>query len=108
MTMLRGVVAGFESIYLIADALGECPKSAGERDKLLDAFLEMYSWKMDSMHIFVTSKREADIDESFSCLGDSLGFYSRVGVQGKPLRKTSESASGIVWSIATTRSGGQP
>lgn len=83
IAMLKDVVVGFENIYLIVDALDECPKSTGERGKLLDTIHEIYGWKMDSMHILATSRREVDIEEYFNCLDSDLGCYAGVGVQGK-------------------------
>lgn len=82
MTMLKDVVVGFEHIYLIVDALDECPKSVGERGKLLDTIHEIYGWEMGSIHILATSRREVDIEESFSRLDSDIGCYASVGVQG--------------------------
>jgi hypothetical protein len=61
ITMLKVMVVGFEHVYMTMDALDECPKTDGERDKLLDIIHEIHGWEMDYIHILVTSRREVDI-----------------------------------------------
>jgi len=83
--MLKDVVVGFEHVYLITDALDECPKLSGERGKLLDTLREIYGWKMGCMHILATSRREVDIQGFFNCLDDDDdddGCYESIKVQG--------------------------
>jgi len=46
--------------YIVIDALDECQ----ERHSLLGFLVEMQSWNQDNLHIFVTSRRETDIEDS--------------------------------------------
>ncbi|TGO37662.1 hypothetical protein BHYA_0092g00450 [Botrytis hyacinthi] len=59
MEILKSVVAGLQDVYLVVDALDEYPKT--ERDLLLGALKDIHQWKIDSIHIFVTSRAEDDI-----------------------------------------------
>ncbi|TGO50759.1 hypothetical protein BOTNAR_0380g00010 [Botryotinia narcissicola] len=59
MEILKSVVVGLQDVYLIVDALDEYPKT--ERDLLLETLKDIHQWKIDSIHIFVTSRAEDDI-----------------------------------------------
>ncbi|KAF7891328.1 uncharacterized protein EAF02_001653 [Botrytis sinoallii] len=59
MEILKSVVTGLQDIYLVVDALDEYPKT--ERDSLLETLKDIHQWKIDSIHIFVTSRAEDDI-----------------------------------------------
>ncbi|KAF7924010.1 hypothetical protein BELL_0344g00110 [Botrytis elliptica] len=59
MEILKSVVTGLQDVYLVVDALDEYPKA--ERDLLLEALKDIHQWKIDSIHIFVTSRAEDDI-----------------------------------------------
>ena len=85
MAMLKEVATGFEHIYLFVDALDECPRSDAERSMLLDFLNEIRSWQMRCMHVLVTSRREVDIEESFSQVPPHLGSISSIRVQGTHL-----------------------
>lgn len=82
MLMLKEVASGFEHIYVFVDALDECPKSNREREKLLNALHEICGWKMSSLHILTTSRREADIQASFNRSPMDLGYFKSIGVEG--------------------------
>lgn len=59
MEILKSVVAGLQDVYLFVDALDEYPKT--ERDLILETLKDIHQWKIDSIHIFVTSRAEDDI-----------------------------------------------
>ncbi|TGO09617.1 hypothetical protein BTUL_0159g00020 [Botrytis tulipae] len=59
MEILKSVVAGLQDVYLVVDALDEYPKT--ERDLILETLKDIHQWKIDSIHIFVTSRAEDDI-----------------------------------------------
>ncbi|KAF7941793.1 uncharacterized protein EAE97_006630 [Botrytis byssoidea] len=59
MEILKSVVSGLQDVYLVVDALDEYPKT--ERDLLLETLKDIHQWKIDSIHIFVTSRAEDDI-----------------------------------------------
>ena len=60
---LRATVADFENVYLIIDALDECPEVGDERQTLLASLLRMYRWRETSLHLLLTSRKEKDIDD---------------------------------------------
>ena len=52
------------AIYIIIDALDECPKTADlshPREKVLNVIKELVDLKISNLRICVTSRREADI-----------------------------------------------
>ncbi|KAH7417391.1 hypothetical protein BKA64DRAFT_299615 [Cadophora sp. MPI-SDFR-AT-0126] len=71
--LLKIVLDGFESVYMIVDAIDECPKANGERDRFLKRLEDITSWNLEQLHIFVTSRREVDI-------ADALGHIQQVKV----------------------------
>ena len=54
----------FSHVYLLIDALDECT----DREDLLQVITELDSWKLDKLHILVTSRRENDIEEALQPL----------------------------------------
>ena len=54
----------FNHVYLLIDALDECT----DREDLLQIIEELNSWKLDNLHILVTSRRENDIEAAFQPL----------------------------------------
>jgi hypothetical protein len=60
--MLTHVIKDLDNVFIVIDALAECPKD-GERDQLLAAISEIKALSADNFHIFVTSRREPDIEE---------------------------------------------
>jgi ankyrin repeat domain-containing protein 50 len=52
-------------IFIIADALDECPKNGEQelRSELLDLITEISSWSPSNIHLLVTSRQEPDIKE---------------------------------------------
>jgi hypothetical protein len=71
---MRATIADFENVYLIIDALDECPvmaqevlddgekREVRERDKLLACLQQMYGWGEANLHLLLTSRKENDID----------------------------------------------
>ena len=60
---LRRLVERFNNVYIMLDALDECPLK-GRRKYVLDALETMRNWGVQSLHLFVTSRNESDIRES--------------------------------------------
>ena len=58
------MIREFDETFVILDALDECK----ERQNLLEDIDEMVGWKMEKLHILVTSRRENDIKESLEPL----------------------------------------
>jgi ankyrin repeat domain-containing protein 50 len=80
--ILRAVIEGFGDIYLIIDAVDECPKFDGGRAKFLHMLQEILSWRAEQPHIFVTSRLEIDIVDSFEQYPRSNGNFRIVEAQG--------------------------
>jgi hypothetical protein len=59
---LAGAMHGFSELYLVLDALDECPSESGERDKLLRTLLRLRHNSQPNLHLFLTSRRENDIE----------------------------------------------
>ena len=51
-------------LYIIVDALDEC----SERETLLSLIEEIVDWKLNTLHILATSRKERDIDDCLSSL----------------------------------------
>lgn len=58
---LAATVHGFSDVFLVVDALDECPFESGERKKLLDCLRRIHMAKSDNLHLLCTSRRESDI-----------------------------------------------
>jgi hypothetical protein len=88
--LLKVVVEGFKDIYLIVDAIDECPKLRGERAKFIDLIREILSWDIPQMHIFVTSRREQDIIDAFAKLSRGSGHIEEINVHGEQCQRDIE------------------
>ena len=64
LAVLSRILGEFEVIFLIADAVDECPKSNNERGDLLKVFKELLGWSKSSLHVLITSRREPDIESA--------------------------------------------
>jgi hypothetical protein len=62
MIALKGILGGFQHAYLILDALDECQ----DCEELLLLIEKMTEWKLGTLHILATSRKERDIDD---CVG---------------------------------------
>jgi hypothetical protein len=59
-----GTTAELQSIFIVIDALDECSRLDNERQEVLDLINEMGRWSHKSLHLLVTSRKEADIEET--------------------------------------------
>lgn len=57
---LRRLIQKFQHVYVILDALDECPQN-GARERVLGTLEIMRKWSVQGLHLFVTSKDEVDI-----------------------------------------------
>lgn len=53
-------------VFLLVDALDECPSDGGMRQELCATLAEFSSWGLSNLHILATSRREPDIEEALS------------------------------------------
>ena len=58
------VLAGFQNVYLILDALDEC----ADQIKLLNWIKEMAGWNVGKLHFLATSRQERDIEVRLQAL----------------------------------------
>jgi hypothetical protein len=58
---LQACVQDFNSVYLVFDALDECPRTTGEREKLLKLLGRVQKWSFENLHVLYTSRPEPDI-----------------------------------------------
>ena len=66
LSTLRQMMASMRDIYIILDALDECI----ERSELLVDLEQMMDWNDANSHILAISRREMDIEEALTPLGD--------------------------------------
>ncbi len=64
LTALCDSVAEFDHIFIIIDALDECV----ERQKLLSTVQRLLDSRIDKMHILVTSRSDADLEEQLTSM----------------------------------------
>lgn len=63
-TLGKAVLAathGFSGVFIVIDALDECPSVTGERGKLLTNLSRIIATMSDNIHILCTSRAESDI-----------------------------------------------
>jgi hypothetical protein len=65
-TTLRSTLEVFGDIFLIIDALDECPNYDNERQELCTLLTEFSTWGLSNLHVLVTSRKERDIEEALA------------------------------------------
>jgi hypothetical protein len=72
-------------VYLILDALDECPKTSGVssiRIQVLDLVRDLVDLRLPSLHICVTSRPEVDIQDTLESLAPhSISLHGESGQQ---------------------------
>lgn len=63
--MLKDVLTMPGTFYLILDAVDECPRGyeQGNRQAVCELLREVSSWAYKNLHLFMTSRKEAEIKE---------------------------------------------
>ena len=64
MSTLRTIISSFQAVYIVFDALDECP----ERSRFLAAIQGIQDWELGTLHLLATSRKERDIEETLSGL----------------------------------------
>jgi hypothetical protein len=59
MSTLKAIVESLQTVYIVFDALDECP----ERSRFLTVLREIHSWEFEPLHLLATSRKERDIEE---------------------------------------------
>ena len=64
------VVKDLDDIFIIVDALDECPhdEAHGLREEALGLIVEFETWSASKIHLLITSRRELDIEQRLTPL----------------------------------------
>jgi hypothetical protein len=76
LVALKQIIQSFQHAYIVIDALDECT----DREDLLTLVQEMVKWKLDRLHILVTSRRERYIAD---CLEPLIPESARINLHTK-------------------------
>lgn len=87
LAMLKEAVSGFDHLYLVIDALDECPNKEGEREKLLKVIESIHGWNSTSVHIMATSRKESDIADHFRGVNRINGPITEICAQNKDVQE---------------------
>lgn len=68
MDCLGKIAQEFQDVYIVLDALDECPRD--QRHTMLQVLVELNSWSKSGIHILATSRDEVDIRETMGDLAD--------------------------------------
>ncbi|KAI9892457.1 MAG: hypothetical protein M1814_001414 [Vezdaea aestivalis] len=66
--ILLASIKGFEEVFIIIDALDECPIKFNHRTKLLDWVRRIHNAECESIHLLMTSRKEVDIEREIAPL----------------------------------------
>jgi ankyrin repeat domain-containing protein 50 len=64
----QATAADFQRVYVVIDALDECPNVDTERERLLDCLVSINGWGLPNLHMAFTSRNESDIQFKISPL----------------------------------------
>ena len=62
---LAATIRGFSNVYIIIDALDECPTSNNQRESLLRSLSSLLKKSSHNLHMLWTSRPEPDIEIAF-------------------------------------------
>lgn len=79
--VLFAVAEKFGDVFIVADALDECPNNGTLREELLELIKDMSTRSSSNIHLLVTSRPELDIGELLL----SLSTTRVIPIQGPPL-----------------------
>ena len=81
--MFQSLAPGFDHVYLVADALDECPQTELCREDLLKGIHEIADLHIDCLHFLTTSRDEVDIRLSFRRLEGADRSFAVLEAKGK-------------------------
>lgn len=79
--LLSSILPGFDNVYIVIDALDECPKADRSRECLMDILVNITSWGKESLHLFLTSRKEIDIGRALGPCASSLDHVWTTSLQ---------------------------
>jgi hypothetical protein len=62
--ILPSIAANFDNIFIVGDALDECPDTDNRREELLRLINDIHCQSLKNVHMLVTSREKADIEET--------------------------------------------
>jgi len=65
---LLAAMDGFSTVHIVIDALDECPRLNGARERLLDTLGRICKAAPANLHLFCTSRKEVDVDAALGPL----------------------------------------
>ncbi|KAE9379860.1 hypothetical protein N431DRAFT_121252 [Stipitochalara longipes BDJ] len=65
---LATTIRGFSNVYIVIDALDECPIGNNQRERLLTSFSRLLEKTSQNLHMLWTSRSEPDIEIAFNGL----------------------------------------
>ncbi|KUJ09733.1 uncharacterized protein LY89DRAFT_761415 [Mollisia scopiformis] len=68
---LTATIRGFTAVYIVLDALDECPSTENERDVLLQSIERIHNTVTENLHMLCTSRQLTDIDEVLQPMASS-------------------------------------
>ena len=73
---LQSVLKLSGQVFLVIDALDECPIGDESRAKVLALLTELSGWSLSNLHVLVTSRKEPDIEKALAPLANLVNFSS--------------------------------
>lgn len=64
LNVLHKIIQEFPYCYIVLDALDE----SQNRNDIIDVLQDVINWKLENLHVLVTSRRERDIESSLQLL----------------------------------------
>lgn len=83
-SILATIVQCFLKVYVVIDALDECPANNGKRRTLLESLCRIDSMGLENLHVLCTSRQEPDIQsvlDTFLTKPSNLSFDESLKVQ---------------------------
>lgn len=77
---LLATIPDFQNVYLVLDAIDECPQDASERELLLELIIRTQGWGLDNLHVLLTSRKKQDIDDALKRLS-MIPTFSRIDLE---------------------------
>lgn len=68
---LVATIRGFSDVYIVLDALDECPQTNNERENLLQCIERIRDHDPENLHLLCTSRRVSDIEDVLGPMGRS-------------------------------------
>lgn len=81
LAALFAMAEKFDDVFIVADALDECPNDGTLREELLELIKDMSTRSSSNIHFLVTSRLESDIEELLL----SLSTTRVIPIQGSSL-----------------------